>query len=159
MQLYIKQKVFALTDTYHVYTADQEPVYLVKREFFTWGAKFHVYDTNEQELYYIQQKVFVFLPEYEIYRNGILCARVAKELTFFRPRLNVSSAYGDYTLQGDFWDMDFDILKDGALIGSIRKEWLSWGDTYMLDIAQEQDAAFFCSLVIAIDNCLHNGKD
>lgn len=156
MSLYIKQKIFSLTDSYEVFDEEQTPVFRVQREFLSWGAKIHLYDMGGNELFFIKQKVMVLLPEYEIYKNNIMCAQVVKEFTFFKPRLDVSSAYGDFVLDGDFWDMSFSILHDGVKMGQISKAWLSWGDTYQLDIASGQDEAFFCALTIAIDNCLHN---
>ena len=158
LNLYIKQKIFSLVDKYSVYNEFGEPVYNVQGELFSWGAKIHLYDLNGTELYYIKQKVLTFLPEYEIYKGESFCARVKKEFTFFNPRLNVQSSFGDFEIQGSFWEMDFDIQCNGQSLGEIHKEWLTWGDTYCLSIVDPGNAAFFTSLVIAIDNCLHNGS-
>lgn len=159
MNLYIKQRIFSLKDKYNVYYESGEPVYSVEGELFSWGAKIHLYDLNGSELYYIKQKVLTFLPEYEIYTGDSFCARVKKELSFFTPRLNVQSSYGDFEIVGSFMEMDFDIQRDGQIFGQIHKQWLSWGDTYCLTVEKPADAAFFTSLVIAIDNCLHNDSN
>lgn len=159
LNLYIKQKVFSLVDKYSVYNEFGEPVYKVEGELFSWGAKIHLYDLSGAELYYIKQKVFVLLPEYEIYKGDTFCARVKKEFTFLRPRLNVQSSYGDFEIEGQFMEMDFNIQSNGQSLGNIHKEWLTWGDTYCLSIANPENAAFFISLVIAIDNCLHNDSN
>jgi len=159
LNLYIKQKIFSLGDKYSVYNEAGEPVYNVVGELFSWGAKIHLYDLIGTELYYIKQKVFTFLPEYEIYVGDQFCARVKKEFSFFSPRLNVQSTYGDFEIEGHFLEMDFDIQCNGQSIGQIHKEWLTWGDTYCLSIVNPDQAAFFTSLVIAIDNCLHNDSN
>ena len=159
MNLYIKQKIFTLADKYSVYNESGEPVFSVEGELFSWGAKIHLYDLNGMELYYIKQKVLTFLPEYEIYVGDDFCARVKKEFSFFHPRLNVQSSYGDFEIEGRFMEMDFDIQCNGQSLGEIHKEWLTWGDTYCLSIVNPENAAFFTSLVIAIDNCLHNDSN
>ncbi|MBW7573937.1 LURP-one-related/scramblase family protein [Caproiciproducens faecalis] len=156
MNLYIKQKIFSLRDKYNVYDELGDPVYAVEGELFTWGAKIHLCDLMGNELYYIQQKLFKFLPEYEIYTGNQFCARIKKEFTFFTPRLNVQSSYGDFEITGSFMEMDFIIQRNGQVFGEIHKKWLSWADTYCLTVTNPEDAAFFTSLVIAIDNCMHN---
>lgn len=156
MTLYIKQRVFSVGDTYHVYDVNQEPVFEVRSEIFTLGAKIHLYNMEGEELFYIKRRLPTLLPAYEIYASGRLCADIRKELSFFRPRLTVTSGYGNFDLEGDFWNMDFTIRCAGQVLGSIQKEWLSWGDAYRLNIADERDMAFFTTMVIAIDNCLHN---
>ena len=156
MVLYIKQRVFSLGDTYRVYDVNQEPVFEVRSEIFTLGAKIHLYNMAGKELFYIKRRLPTLLPAYEIYAGSCLCADIRKEWSFFRPRLTVSSGYGNFELEGDFWDMDFTIRCAGQTLGSIQKEWFSWGDAYQLDIADERDMAFFTTMVIAIDNCLHN---
>lgn len=155
MNLYIKQKVFSWNDRYQVYNENGQPVFEVEGELFSWGAKIHLYQNNH-ELFYIQQKLMRFLPEYEIYAGEQLCARVKKELSFFVPKLNVESAYGNFVIQGEFFNMDFSIWCNEQQVGEVHKEWLSWGDSYCLSVNRPENGAFFTSLVIAIDHCIHN---
>ncbi len=156
MELYIRQRVFTIGDKYDVYDEYERPVFHVEGEIFTWGAKIHLYDLAGNELYFIQQKVFAFLPEYSVFQGEALCARIKREFTFLRPRLNVESASGSFEISGEFMSMDFVISRNGQPMGEIHKKWLSWGDTYLLSIYDDKDAAFFTALAIAVDNCLHN---
>ena len=159
MNLYIKQRIFSFADKYSVYNEFGEPIYNVEGELFSWGAKIHLYDLNRTELYFIKQKIFNFFPEYEIYKGDTICARVKKEISFLRPKLDVQSSYGDFEIEGSFMQMDFEIQCNGQNLGEIHKQWLSWGDTYCLSVVNPDNAAFFTSLVIAIDNCLHNDSN
>lgn len=156
MNLYIKQKVFSWSDRYNVFDENGNPVFEVEGEVFSWGAKIHLYDLNNNELFYIKQKLMVFLPEYEIYTGDTLRAIIKKEFTLFTPRLDVQSSFGDFVIEGNFFDMDFTIMCNNLMLGEIHKEWLTFGDSYCLSIVNPENAAFFTSLVIAIDNCLHN---
>ena len=54
--------------------------------------------------------------------------------------------------------MDYTIQKDGDYFGSVHKKWLSWGDSYELDIPNSEHAGFFCALVVAIDHYIHNDQ-
>jgi uncharacterized protein YxjI len=158
MELYIKQRVFSLGDKYDVFNEMQQPVFHVQGEIFSWGAKIHLYDMMGNELFYIKQKVFAFLPEYSVFQGETQCARIKKEFTFFKPKLNVESSFGNYQISGEFMNMDYVISRDGTAIGEIHKKWLSWGDTYLLLIYNPADAPFFTALAIAVDNCLHNDR-
>ncbi len=157
MKYYIKQKVFSLGDKYYVYNENEQPVFTVEGELFSFGARIHLYTMQGDEVFFIQQKVMTFLPKYEIFRRETLCAEVVKEFSLFSPRLSVSSQFGDFSLDGEIFGMDFTISAQGRLLGSITKEWFTFGDAYVLDIAEGEDDAFFVALVIAIDHCLHNG--
>lgn len=159
MQLYIKQKIFSLTDHYDIFDENNQAIFSVEREFLSLGAKVHVYDINGQERFYMKQKLMTFLPQYEIYKDDYLCAVINKELTLFKPRLNITSEYGDFTIEGSVWNMDFEIAHNGQVLGTVCKEWFTWGDTYVLNIEDHQDPAFFCTMVIAIDHCLHSGQN
>jgi len=156
MKLYIKQRIFSLGDKYDVYDADENVIYDVESELFTIGAKLHLYNTQGIQLFFIKKRLTFLLAEYEIYQNDNLCATVSQEFALFHSKLNVDSMLGSFTIEGDFFTMNYEIKRNGQYFGSVYKKWLSWGDSYELDVPEEEDAGFFCALVIAIDNCLHN---
>lgn len=156
MKLYIKQRIFSIGDKYDIYDINENVVFDVQREIFTIGAKLHLCDPSGNELYYIKRKLTFLLAQYEIYKDQILCATISQEFTLFHSKLNVDSCFGNFEINGDFLSMDYTITKDGQYFGSIHKVLLSWGDSYELDIPDAENAGFLCSLVIAIDNCLHN---
>lgn len=156
MNLYIKQKLFSIGDKYNVYDANDQLVYDVQSEIFTIGAKIHLNDSFGRELYFIKRRVTFMCAKYEIYRGDILCAEIQQEFRFFKPKLTISSDYGNFEIEGDFFSWDYTIYKDGILFGSVCKKWLAWGDSYELHAPDGSDPAFFSALVIAIDNCLHN---
>lgn len=156
MKLYINQRVFSIGDKYDIYDEQQNAVYHVESELFTINAKLHLYNMQRQEMYYIKRKFTLFFAEYEIYQQDNLVACINQELSFFHPKLNVESVMGNFVIEGDFMSMDYQLSNDGAYFGSIQKKWFSWGDSYELDVANDENTGFFCALVIAIDNCLHN---
>lgn len=156
MVLYIKQRVFSFGDKYNVFNEQEQPIFAVQGQIFSFGAKIHVYDLAGNELYYIEQKLFRFLPEYHIFSSGNLCAVIKKEFSFFKPRLYIQSQFGDFRIEGNLFSMDFIIMNGDLQVGEIHKKWLSFGDSYELIVNNPDDAAFFSTMVIAIDNCLHN---
>lgn len=160
MNLYIKQKVFSFSDKYNVFDEFGELVFEVKGEVFTLGAKLHIFDTRGVELMSIHRELFAFPPRYTIYENGVDRARVTQKFAWFKSKFEISDRQGMFNLDGDFLSRNYSITTpNGNLLGTIEKEWLTWGDTYKLTVSDPSHAAFFCALVIAIDECLYNNKD
>lgn len=156
MKLYIKQRVFSIGDKYNVYNDKEQLIYHVKSQLISFGAKLFLMDEQEREQYFIKQRITFFLKKYEIYKGNLLCASIEQKLGFLKSRLTIKSTYGDFEIIGDLWGLDYKIQKDGIYFGAVHKAFLSWGDSYELDIPEGTDPAFFVSVVIAIDNCLHN---
>lgn len=158
MILYIKQKIFSFADSYNVFDESLQPIYKVNSELLVFLSKIHLCDMFGNELFFIKKRFAFMLAEYEIYKGETLYAEIKQEFSFFKPKLRVTSSFGNYEIEGEFFAMDFRIIRDGMLLGAISKEWMTFGDSYKLEVENKEDAAFFTALVIAIDNCLHNGK-
>lgn len=156
MKLYIKQKVLTLTDKYNVYDQAGELFYKVNSEPFAWGARLHLMDTQERELYLIHRKVTMLLGKYEIFQGDHLCAEIQQQFRMFGAKLDIVSEHGDYSIDGDLFCYEFKITQNDRVLGTVSKKYMSWCDSYELDIYNAEDAPFFCALVIAIDNCIHN---
>ncbi len=56
-----------------------------------------------------------------------------------------------WDIDGDFFAHDFSISREGREIVVIHKEWLTWGDCYVLDIADPRDTVTALAVVLAID--------
>ncbi len=158
MTYYLKQKIFAIGDKYNIFYENQSPAYTVESQIFSFGAKLRLHDLSGNELFYIKQKLLNFLPTYEIYKGDTLCAIVKKRIAFLSHKIEVDSQYGNIEIDGDIFAYTFDIKLNGQFVGAISKKLLSWGDTYQINLADNQDHAFFLALVIAIDNCEHNNN-
>ena len=157
MELLIKQRVFSWTDSYDVYDETGEARYFVEAEFLTLGHQIHVYDKRSgREVGAIHQKLFTLLPTFEIVIDGQVRGEVRKEFSFFTPRYQVD--FRGWDVQGDFMSWDYQVMRGNAEVMSISKQWLTWGDTYVLRYSNPADEMPGLLLVIAIDtaNCDKN---
>lgn len=157
MKLYIKQKIFSWNDKFSVYDANGEERYFVEGEFFSWGKKLHVYDKLQREAAFIRQELLTFLPKFIVSIDGQDIAEIVKEFTFFKPRYRIDGL--GWEIDGDFWDHDYEITKNGSTIVSISKEWFTWGDCYELDIENPEDEIVALAVVLAIDCVLEAQRD
>lgn len=158
MNLFIKQKIFTLRDRYNIFNEAGQPVYVVEGKLISLGAQITLYDTMGNALYIIRQRLLKLLPQYSIYSGDNLCAVIKKQLTFLKHKLEIESAVGNYTLDGDIFGWNFTILKNGNRIGAIQKV-LDFGDSYQLWFDDREDPAFLSAMVIAIDHCIHNSNN
>ncbi len=157
MQLYIQQRVFSWTDSYDIYDESGEARYYVEGEFLTLGHQIHVYDKRSgQEIGAVHQRLLTLLPEFDIVIGGQEVGSVRKEFSLFTPRYQVD--FRSWDVEGDFLQWDYRVLHGSREVMDIHKQWLSWGDTYVLNYTSPEDELPGLLLVIAIDaaNC---GKD
>ena len=54
-------------------------------------------------------------------------------------------------VHGNWWDMNFQVLQHGEVIGRVSKEWFTWGDSYKVEIVNEEMETIMIALVVAID--------
>lgn len=149
MKLYMKQKVFSVGDQFTVWDANGNEKYFVQGDLISFGLRLHINDTTGTERAFLKQKFFSLLPTFYVYRGQEEIAEIKKEFTFFMPKYTVSGL--DWEVSGDFFHHDYQITKHGRPIVTISKTWLSWGDTYELDIDDGQDEVIALAVVLAID--------
>lgn len=157
MKLYIKQKIFSWNDKFSVYDETGAERYFVEGELFSWGKKLHVYDHVQREAAFIRQELFTLMPKFIVSVDGQDIAEIVKEFTFFKPRYRIDGL--GWEIDGDFWDHDYEITKNGRTIVSLSKEWFTWGDCYELNIESPEDEIVALAVVLAIDCVLAAQKN
>jgi uncharacterized protein YxjI len=148
-KLYIKQKVFSIGEKFNVTDANQETVYHVQGSFLKIPKQFTIYDRHDQIIGEITKKVLALLPQFTVAIAGASDIVIKKELTLFKARYHIEAE--EISVQGNWWDMDFEVIRDGLQIAVINKRWVSWGDTYEVTIQDERYEKMIIALVVAID--------
>ena len=156
MKLYIKEKVFSWGDKFTVKDEHGYDKYVVEGEVFTWGKKLHIYDMTGREVAFIKQEVWSFLPRYYVFCNGQQVAEIKKEFTFLFPKYSIEGL--GWEIDGSFLAHEYEITKGGRTIVTISKEWMTWGDSYELNIANPADEILALAVVITIDCVMESGS-
>lgn len=157
MKLYIKEQVFTFGDQFSVLDEYGNEKYFVQGEVFTFGKKLHVYDRHQREVAYIQQELLTWMPCYHVYIGGRDVAQVRKEFSFLTPRYHVSGL--DWEVNGHFLEHDYEITKYGRPVVTIEKEWMTWGDSYELNIRDPRDEIVALAVVLTIDCVMEAESD
>lgn len=149
MKLLFKQRFFSWFDSYDIYDESGAVVYTVKGE-LAWGHCLRIYDANGLAIGMVKQRVLTFLPKFEIYLGEECVGCIEKEFTFFKPRFHID--YNGWHVEGNFFEWDYTIQdRSGYEIATVSKELFNWTDTYVIDVADPEDALGALMLVLAID--------
>ena len=149
MKLYIKEKVFSWGDKFSVKDEYGSDKYFVEGEVFSWGKKLHVYNNAGYEVAFIKQEVFSFMPRYYVFCGDRQVAEIKKEFSFLFPRYSIAGL--GWEIKGRFMAHEYEIIQGGRTIVSISKEWMTWGDSYELDILNPADEIVALAVVLTID--------
>lgn len=149
MKLYIKEKVFSWGDKFTVKDEYGNDKYFVEGEVFSWGKKLHVYNSAGCEVAFIKQEVFSFMPRFYVFCANQQVAEIKKEFSFLFPRYSIEGL--GWEIEGRFMAHEYEITQNGHTIVSISKEWMTWGDSYELDILNPSDEIVALAVVLTID--------
>lgn len=148
-QLYIKQKVFSFNEKFTVKDQDEQDRFYVEGSFMRIPKTFSIMDTSREEVALITKKTLSFLPKFFVEVGGEEVLTIKKELSFFKDRYTIDAA--GIEVQGNWWDMNFQVLKHGEVVGEVAKEWFSWGDSYRVNVLHDEMETVMVAIVIAID--------
>ncbi|WP_203340362.1 LURP-one-related/scramblase family protein [Planococcus beijingensis] len=148
-ELYIKQKVFSLSGKFTVKDKQQQDVYYVEGSFMQIPKTFSIMNMARAEVALITKKTFSFLPKFFVEVNGQERLTIQKEFSLLKARYTIDGT--GIEVRGNWWDMDFQILQNGEVIGQVNKEWFSWGDSYKVQILNDEMEEVVIAIVVAID--------
>jgi uncharacterized protein YxjI len=97
------------------------------------------------------------MPRYSGFTNGAQVAQVKREFTFFRPKYTLEGP--GWEAEGDFFAHEYQVTDRGRCIATISKEWMSWGDSYELDIADGVNEINALAVVLAIDAVIESSQN
>jgi uncharacterized protein YxjI len=155
MKLYIKQKVFSIGAKFNITDENGEEKYSVQGEVISLGKKLHIYK-NGEEVALVQQKLLSFLPRFFILVGGEKKIEIVREFTLLKPRYNIIGK--DWIVDGDYLSHDYVISSQGNEIARIHKVWMSWGDSFELDILDTDDEVSLIAVILVIDAVMDAGN-
>ena len=149
MKLLFKQRLFSWFDSYDIFNEAGEAVYTVKGQ-LAWGHCLKIFDSSGYEIGTVKEKIFTFLPKFELYFGDRYIGCISKEFSFFKPKYNIDC--NGWHIDGNFFEWDYSILNpSGQCVATVSKQLFNWTDTYVIDVADPQDALYALMLVLAID--------
>lgn len=148
-QLFMHQKAFTLRGNFSVKDEAENDVYFIEGSFMQIPKRFIMTNMKREEVAVVTKKPFSFLPTFFVDTYGHQTMTIKKQFTFLKARYSIDAA--DIEVQGNWWDMVFEVVQNGEVVGEVNKEWLTWGERYTLTIYDEKIEPLLVSLVVAIN--------
>lgn len=155
MKYYIKQKVFTFVSSFKITDKDQNERYSVQGKFMSLSNKLELLDSRGNTILRAQKKILSFLPLYYIFnQNGEVVATIQRVFGL-TPKFKLIINNKEYNVSGTFFGHSFEITDRNETVAYIHKQFISWGDTYEIEILCESDEELFLFVVIVIDQVIH----
>ncbi|HNW69452.1 MAG TPA: LURP-one-related family protein [Bacteroidales bacterium] len=155
MKYIIRQKIWSVKDRFSIKDEFENDRFFVESKFLTLGNKLYLLDAYGNQLFYIEQKLFKIMPVYEIFSGDQLFAVLKRKFSFLKPKVEIDQNGTFYLISGNALAHEFTITRGNTLVARVSKEWFAFSDTYGVDIVSGENEAFILSLVICIDQILH----
>ena len=156
MKLYFKQKIFSLRQRSEIMDEFGNVLFKAVGE-ISIGRRMHIYDNMDNELAFIQQRLLRLMPRFSVYMGGNHVADIVKNFTLFSQDYRIEGL--GWSVNGDWLAHDYTIKSGGRYIASIHKHWMSWGDSFEVDIADGEDYVMVLAVIIAIDCVIDNSQN
>ena len=152
MKLFIKEKMLSNFAHFDVYDENGNVKYLVdeKRAMVKVGLQLEIRNTQGNLIARIEQKKLSLQPTFFVYVNDILTATIEKKFTMFKQKYVVNEL--DWTIEGDFTAHQYKISDGLGTNMSISKEYISWGDSFALNMNNSAHEIEALCVVLAIDS-------
>lgn len=149
MRLLFRQRLFSWFDSYDIYDEAGNTFFTVQGR-LDWGHRLEIYDRNGEYLGQVKEKILTFLPRFELYLDLEYVGQITKEFTFFKPVFTLDC--NGWQVEGDWLGWDYTVRdRTGHVVMTASKELLKLTDTYVINIADPQDALLSLMIVLAID--------
>ena len=149
------QKVVALVESFEV-KEGKTVKYTAKKKLVAMGADYEVYQ-NGQVVAVIDQKVLNMVKTYDITINGQPCGTIKKKFPSLTKDMNYDAR--GWKLDGDALGMSFkftDAQKN--VYATVKKKVVALGDTYELNITNDEDELLVVVLAIILDEAFHSKR-
>ncbi len=153
------QKMWAIGDDFWIENGAGQRMFKVDGKALHVRKTLIFEDAAGRELYHIQAQLVTIHKVMKIERGGETVATVKKKLISpLRERYDVEMAGGDWKVQGNIVDHEYEIEGPGGPIARVGKKWFRVRDTYGVEIEPGQDDALVLAVSVVVDQIAHGGR-
>lgn len=89
----------------------------------------------------------------------VLTLAICKQkLSFLGSKFDIQSPMGSFRIEGRPMNYNFELFKDNQLVAVVDKKFFAFSDSYGVDVVEGVDHGLILSLVIIIDQAIHNNQ-
>jgi len=160
MRYLVRDRMLAFHEEAWIETEQRQKLFKVNRKFFRFRPTFHFVDTEGRRVASIVKKLFTLHHTILIEQDGERVGRISKRfISLFGDRFKVTLRDGRrLRVNGNFFDMEFDIQHEGTTLAHISRRWFTIRDAYSVDVLDERDSLLLVILAVCVDHTLQDAK-
>ena len=149
----IRERMFRLGEDSDITDGAGQPVLHVDGKLLSLHNRLILRDPAGREVGQVHRKLTALRPAYEITLGGKDVAEVRKHLfTRFGERFTIDvPGPGDLQISGDLFSHEFTIDRDGQVVATVSKRWLTVTASYAVEVAPGEDDLLILASVLALD--------
>ena len=162
MRYILKERIFSLRESYYIRNAQGDNLLEVTGRLIGLRDKLTLRDMGGNEVATVTKHLIALRPTYTIVRPSQPDATVKKDfINILREGFSVDMAGGlpDLRIQGDIFEHDYSIARQGVTVAQVAKKWISLRDSYMVDVADGEDPVLLLACAIVVDRITHEEED
>ena len=162
MRYILKERIFSLRESYYIRNAQGDNLLEVTGRLIGLRDKLTLRDMGGNEVATVTKHLIALRPTYTIARPDQPDATVKKDfINILREGFSVDMAGGlpDLRIQGDIFEHDYSIARQGVTVAQVAKKWISLRDSYMVDVADGEDPVLLLACAIVVDRITHEEED
>ena len=149
MKLFFKQRLFSWFDSYDIYDANGDVVYIVKGQ-LSWGHRLNIYNPSGEHIGTIKEEKLTLVPRLTLYIADRFVGEINKELSLVKPKFHLDC--NDWSIEGDCQEWDI-VVKDssGVEVMHTKRQALALEDSFEINVSNPEDSIYALLVVLAID--------
>ena len=153
MRYVIREKLFHLAEDSAITDEAGRPVFRVDGKIFSLHHTLVMRDMAGNEVATVRQHMIALTPTFEITRAGQELGEVRKKLfSPFIERFTIDiPGPDDLEVSGSLFEHEFTVSRQGAVVATISRAWVSLSASYGVDIAPGEDDALILATTLALD--------
>ena len=149
----VRERMFRLGEDSDITDEAGRPVLHVDGKVLSLHNRLILRDPAGHETGQVHRKLAALRPTYQITIDGKDVAEVRRHrFTPFGERFTIGvHGTGDMEIEGDLFSHEFAIKRDGQIVATISRRWLSMTASYAVEVAPGEDDLLILASVLALD--------
>ncbi len=150
MTLYLKKKHFSWRTQFTVTDENEQTRFTVRPEIISISRHMHIMDNEMNEVGEVKGKLMA------LNQNPYAITAKGEDLGMLKPKTSFMKVKYDLTGKGwevrsNFLQNDFTITDGDMEIASIHKKTISWGESYIMEIGDEENEVAVVAIVLTLN--------
>lgn len=156
----MRERLFDIGDDYDVTDESGRKLFHVDGRALTLRDRVVISDAEGNEVAEVHRKLVALRRTYQITIGGETAAQVRKNLlTPFRDKFTIDiPGPHDLTMSGNLLDHEFTVERDGHIVATVSKRWLTIRDTYAIEVAAGENDLLVLAAVVALELSQHRDE-